>query len=66
MAQSLSPSIESSYGRIKEILEKARNRVYRVANSEMVIAYWNIGRTIVEEDQKGNSRAEYRKQVVES
>jgi predicted nuclease of restriction endonuclease-like (RecB) superfamily len=66
MAQSLSPSIESSYDRIKEILEKARNRVYRAANSEMVIAYWNIGRTIVEEEQKGNSRADYGWLVVES
>jgi hypothetical protein len=66
MAQSLSPSIENSYDRIKEILEEARNRVYRSANSEMVIAYWNIGRAIIEEEQKGNSRADYRKLVVES
>jgi len=33
-------------------METARNRVYRTANSEMVIAYWNVGRTIVEEEQK--------------
>jgi predicted nuclease of restriction endonuclease-like (RecB) superfamily len=66
MAQTESPSFESSYNRIKEILGKARSRVYRAANSEMVIAYWNIGRTIFEEEQKGKNRAEYRKQFVES
>jgi predicted nuclease of restriction endonuclease-like (RecB) superfamily len=66
MAQSLSPSFESFYNRIKEILKIARNRVYRAANSEMVIAYWNIGRTIVEEEQKGITRADYGKLLIES
>ena len=56
MAQSLSPSFESSYDRIKEILETARKKVYRTANSEMVIAYWNIGRTIFEEEQNIGAR----------
>jgi predicted nuclease of restriction endonuclease-like (RecB) superfamily len=66
MVQSLSTSFESSYDRIKEILETARNRVYRAANSEMVISYWNIGRTIFEEEQKGSRRAGYGKLLLES
>ena len=66
MVQSLSTSFESSYDRIKEILETARSRVYRAANSEMVISYWNIGRTIFEEEQKGSSRAGYGKLLLES
>jgi len=66
MNKSLSNSFESTYDRIKEILETARNRVYLAANSEMVIAYWNIGRAIVEEKQKGSNRAEYRKLLVVS
>jgi len=45
--------------RIKEILEGARNKVYRTANIEMLLAYWNVGREIVEEEQKGKDRAEY-------
>jgi predicted nuclease of restriction endonuclease-like (RecB) superfamily len=32
----------------------------------MVIAYWNIGRTIIEEEQRGKDRSEYRKRFVES
>jgi hypothetical protein len=61
--QPLYPSFESFYNSIKEILEKARNKVYRATISEMVLAYWNIGRTIFEEEQKGNTRADYGKQL---
>lgn len=43
---------------IKEILQEARNKVYKVANNAMVEAYWNIGRVIVEK-QGGNDKAEY-------
>ena len=30
----------------------------------MVTAYWNIGRLIVEDEQQGNTRAEYGKAVL--
>lgn len=43
---------------IEKILQKARNKVYKVANNVMVEAYWNIGRVIVEK-QGGNDKAEY-------
>jgi hypothetical protein len=66
MDKALSSSFESFYSRIKEILEAARNKVYRTANSEMVIAYWNIGHIIVEEEQKGSGRADYGKLLVET
>ena len=59
MKKILSPSFESFYNRVKEILEIAREKVYRVANTEMVRAYWGIGQMIVEEEQKGSDRAEY-------
>ncbi|WP_338951326.1 DUF1016 N-terminal domain-containing protein [Fusobacterium nucleatum] len=49
---------DSIYKEIKSILEQARNKVYKVANSIMVQAYWNIGRVIVEK-QGGNNKAEY-------
>ena len=51
--------------RIREILEEARNKVYRTANSEMLRAYWNIGREIVEEEQKGKDRATYGSALLE-
>ena len=43
---------------IKEILQEAKNKVYKVANNTMVEAYWNIGRVIVEK-QGGKDKAEY-------
>lgn len=46
------------YEEIKSILLDARNRVYQTANSAMVEAYWQIGKSIVEE-QGGEERAEY-------
>jgi len=51
--------------RIREILEDARNKVYRTANTEMLQAYWNVGRVIVEEEQKGQDRAEYGRALLE-
>jgi predicted nuclease of restriction endonuclease-like (RecB) superfamily len=59
MKKTLKPSFENFYDKIKEILESARNRSYRAVNFEMVQAYWEIGRTIVEEEQNGGSRADY-------
>ena len=46
------------YNDIKEVLEQARKRVYRNIQSEMVLAYWQIGKMIVDK-QGGNPRADY-------
>ena len=46
------------YSEIKKILINARNKVYQTANFAMVEAYWQIGKSIVEE-QNGEKRAEY-------
>lgn len=45
--------------RVVSILEAARSNVARSVNSNMVIAYWLIGREIVEALQSGGDRAEY-------
>jgi len=47
------------YLRIKSILDEARQNVYRHVNTVMVKAYWNIGRLIIEEEQRGKKRANY-------
>ncbi|MFZ4438170.1 MAG: PDDEXK nuclease domain-containing protein [Syntrophales bacterium] len=52
--------------RVVLILEQARANVVRVVNSNMVTAYWLIGREIVLELQLGDERAEYGKQVIEN
>lgn len=50
---------------IGEILLQARSQVNRVVNSTMLITYWEIGRLIVEEEQKGEKRAAYGKQQLQ-
>ncbi|MEI6214974.1 MAG: PDDEXK nuclease domain-containing protein [Desulfuromonadales bacterium] len=50
--------------RVVLILEQARTNVVRAVNSNMVTAYWLIGREIVQELQGGDGRAEYGKQVI--
>ncbi len=57
-------NIESAYNSIKSILENARSKAYRAINFAMVEAYWNIGRVIVEEEQKGKHKAEYGAGVI--
>lgn len=64
MTQPPNESLENLYIEISSIITKSRNTVYRTANSEMVKAYWNIGKRIVEEEQNGKDRAEYGKTVV--
>jgi hypothetical protein len=49
---------------VTTILEQARSNVVRSVNSEMVIAYWLVGREIVEEEQQGEKRAEYGKRLI--
>jgi len=53
------------FKRIVFILEKSKVEVVRHVNSSMILAYWQIGKEIVEEIQKGSNRAEYGKQVLE-
>lgn len=55
---------DTLYNTINQIIEEARNTVYRTANFTMVQAYWNIGKTIVEEEQNGQERAEYGTELI--
>lgn len=56
----LSPRNYSSLlDRIANILVEARTKVVREINRAQVLAYWEIGREIVEFEQKGKSRGEY-------
>lgn len=52
------------YGRVCEILDAARAHVARTVNTSQVTANWLIGREMVEEEQRGNRRAEYGRLLV--
>lgn len=50
---------------IREVMNTARYNVAREVNNEQLIAYWNIGRIIVENEQNNNIRAEYGKKTLQ-
>jgi predicted nuclease of restriction endonuclease-like (RecB) superfamily len=52
------------YDRIRKIIENARGNIARAINTEMVVAYWHIGREIVEEEQRGKPRADYGEAIL--
>jgi hypothetical protein len=60
----IQPASGDLFDRVVSILEQARANVVRAVNSHMVIAYWLIGREIVQALQGGDERAEYGKEVV--
>lgn len=66
MDKKVVPSLERLYNDVRSIIETARANAYRAVNFTMVQAYWNIGHTIVEEEQKGGNRAEYGTYLVEN
>lgn len=52
------------YQEIKELLYSAKNKVYQTINITMTQTYFQIGKRIVEEEQGGESRAEYGKSLL--
>ena len=60
----ISPAKGDLFERVVSILEQARASVVRAVNGHMVLAYWLIGREIVQEIQGGEDRAEYGKKVI--
>lgn len=51
--------LDALYRRIAGHIDNARYNVQKTVDTEMVQAYWLIGRDIVEEEQKGKRRAQY-------
>jgi len=50
--------------RISGLLNDVRHRIIQSVNHTMVLTYFEIGRMIVEEEQNGNERADYGKQIT--
>jgi hypothetical protein len=49
---------------IRSLVEGARNDIARNTNSGILQAYWQVGKHIVEFEQKGNIKVEYGKQLL--
>jgi hypothetical protein len=54
---------EAGYGHlleeISQVLEHARQRAVRTINTLLTATYWEVGRHVVEFEQKGSQQAEY-------
>lgn len=55
---------ENLYYKVSELLKQAQSNVVQTVNKTMVTTYFEIGRMIVEEEQKGKERAEYGQQLI--
>lgn len=49
---------------VAQILQAGRSQAYRAINTEMVHTYWHLGQRIVEEEQQGQTRAEYGQALI--
>lgn len=49
---------------VSRLLEQARQSAGRAVNAVMTATYWQIGRRIVEQEQKGSTRASYGEELV--
>jgi hypothetical protein len=63
------PNVPENYDAVRseitELLQAARRVAARNINSLMTATYWEIGRRIVQYEQKGEARADYGQQLVE-
>ena len=60
----LNGNLDRVYEEVRQILVQARIQAWQTVNTAMVTAYWEIGRAIVPEEQRGAARAEYGKRVI--
>lgn len=49
---------------IKQIIEESKKLVVRNVNTIMLHAYWEIGKRIVEEEQKGKLKSNYGDYII--
>jgi hypothetical protein len=59
-----SKNYNSLLDRMAYILVEARTKVVREINKAQVLAYWEIGREMIEFQRKGKFRAEYGEELI--
>lgn len=57
--------ISPLYEKVSVLIEQSQEYVAKTVNSTMVVTYYRIGQYIVEEEQRGQERATYGKQVLQ-
>ena len=56
--------IDKLYSKVLNHIDGAKKSVQRTIDTEMVKAYWQIGRDIIKEEQHGKIRAEYGTHII--
>lgn len=56
--------VNTLFRSVKELIDESRGQIVRNVNTIMIQTYYHIGRMIVQEQQKGNDRAEYAEEIV--
>ena len=64
LVSSISEDMEDIYQTVVGHIRGARANVIQAVNTEQVIAYWHIGKKIIEKEQQGQDRADYGKQLI--
>ena len=57
---------DTLYSQIQDILQQARQQARRSVNQAMVLAYWQVGKLIVEHEQGGQDKAAYGAQTLQT
>lgn len=57
-------SYESLLADVVDFISDARRAAARMVNAAMTTTYWLVGRRIIEEEQRGSTRADYGEQLV--
>ena len=50
---------------VRTLIDQSRQQLRQTVNTTMVQTYWHIGRLILEDEQQGEKRASYGKQVLQ-
>ena len=66
MSKALTKKYTALLSGITGLLEDARRYTAKTVNSIMTATYWEVGRRIVESEQKGKNRAEYGQRLLEN
>jgi predicted nuclease of restriction endonuclease-like (RecB) superfamily len=56
----------SLFEKIAEVIQSSRKQVRQQVNNVLLMTYWQIGKIIIEDELKGNYRADYGKEVLKS
>jgi predicted nuclease of restriction endonuclease-like (RecB) superfamily len=66
MSKIITASKKNLFQEIKQLLESAKSKVVQTVNTTMVLTYFEVGRLIVEDEQKGSKKAEYGKETLKN